>query len=730
MAINYIYDLNSDFFNSQYYTSLLLSMDEENLTKEQIDRKGIYKDENAFFIDKQVDYQDVHGILPVRVFIVDNPDGTYNLRTVGVNIAYPIDDAIDNICGAFGIENIENIKDELKQEVYQYIQDATGKAPEENVIDIIIDKFGKSVYDKSILDVIYDYMQSKYNPLSISFTATSIKYPVGNQMVTEFKHEDMGKVCGWQLYNNNLTVVNYTPNQLNDFITDLIQTDEIAEVLNTHPFVKVGFGETGYDHHFSFLVLYFYDVDDNRIVVTDHGNYQTYGVQYSSYYTLDINNVPDVPQIGELVFHDNTGSIQMQNRWHSWDRAHALGCIDLIGWLGESKPFTVTGTPPSNLPLEQNYPEWTPVIINNYPFFPISPIIDIQTNIWLGILPPNIKLRPKVLIGFPPEKPEDEPPPQDIEPDVTTKECVYGLYHVFEMSYSKVLSLGNWLWDETNIETRLNKILQIFKNNPLDAIISLHQIYVPPTTTTEREIQLGYVKTGITAPTIEDRYVEFSCGDCNVDRYFNDVRDYDTQLSVYLPFIGVRELDIKECLGARLRIHYQVDIMTGDCTATISKTKLDGKNKIVLGMYNGNCASPLPLTGADKTQLYSNMASAGVGIVGGLMTGGVGGAVASGVKSVLNMGTKHNIQIQRSGNIGGNYGAMASKKAYLMFVRPIPCDALERGQFIGKPCNISVNLSRVTGYSEFRGVHVDTISSALPYEREQIEQLLTSGVIM
>lgn len=354
--------------------------------------------------------------------------------------------------------------------------------------------------------------------------------------------------------------------------------------------------------------------------------------------------------------------------------------------------------------------------------------------------------KPVIKIITPEADPDiDEPEPEDETddntlPDVKDVQAVYGLYHIHKLTLGNVKSLGMFLWQEDTITA----ITNMFKNNPMDAIISLHQLYVDPTTTNSGEIKLGYIPTGITTPIIEDRYQEITFNPLLVKRYFNDVRDYETKLSIYLPFIGIKELDITELLDRFIRVRYYVDVLTGDCLCTISKDKQYGANydpnqkEAVLYMFNGNCSVPLPLTGADKSRLYQNIMGTATGVVGGIAagfaTGGPIGAAIGGVAGLaggaVKTATTHNYSIEKSGNVGGNFGAMAFKQPYFIYQRPLPADANNRGYYIGKPCNVTITVGNTKGYAEFSGIHVDTLRTATETEKHMIEQTLQSGVIL
>lgn len=290
------------------------------------------------------------------------------------------------------------------------------------------------------------------------------------------------------------------------------------------------------------------------------------------------------------------------------------------------------------------------------------------------------------------------------------------LYTVYNPTKTELNQLGGYLWSEDALS-----ILQQLFQNPLESVIGLHILYASPATGESKNIKLGYLNSGVSAKEVTNQYINIDCGSITVPEYFGDARDYSpyTQINVFLPFIGIRQLDANEIMGSTVSIDYKVDVLTGTCLCTIEVSKLGYSQ--VLYTFEGNCAVQLPLTGADKSRLLT-------GVIGGAFTGGMmggaGGAVVGAVKGAIG-----GIKIQKTGSIGSNAGAMGIKKPYIIITRQKTYDAYDYNEQYGYPANLTTQLSTCKGYTRVKDVHVENIT-ATQEEKNMIENLLKQGIII
>lgn len=330
----------------------------------------------------------------------------------------------------------------------------------------------------------------------------------------------------------------------------------------------------------------------------------------------------------------------------------------------------------------------------------------------------------------------DEPDPVDpntgddvitpVIPPITLPDTVSSnkLFTVYNPSMSQLNALGAYLWDSSLMET-IKKIWQ----NPLDGVISLIQVYATPITGGSSNIILGYLDSGVSAPVVSSQFVSVDCGSVTLAEKKKNATDYSpyTALSIYLPFIGITELDVDECMGATINVTYKIDVYTGTCLALVKITRAkDLKNGGILYTYNGNCSQQLPLTSGDATGVLSSLIGA-VGSGLAIASGGGLGLVA-GANLIGNSLNHEMLHVSHSGNISANAGIMGDKNPYLIISRVHSYDANAYNTYYGYPANKTVYLANCNGFIKVKDVHLQT--SATDTERTEIERLLHEGIIL
>lgn len=310
-----------------------------------------------------------------------------------------------------------------------------------------------------------------------------------------------------------------------------------------------------------------------------------------------------------------------------------------------------------------------------------------------------------------PEQNEGETPPI-VPPSSATST---GMVTVYNPSQTELQDFCGWLWADPIIQAVRNIV-----QNPMDAIIGLQMCYATPPQGSEKEIQVGYLASGVNATQVSNQYTDINCGSVAINEYFHNVNDYSyTSISLYLPFVGIVPLDSSIVMGTTLSVKYGVDVYTGACLAMVSITK-DGKTAMI-GQYAGNCSFTMPLTSGDNSRLFMAIAST----IGKGVLGDVAGALRSG-ENVLTGGAS--ASIHQSGSISACVGAMGIKKPYLIITRPVSYEAANYNTFYGLPNNNTVSLGSVTGFTRVKDIHLDGIP-ATEAELNEIEALLKEGVI-
>lgn len=300
-----------------------------------------------------------------------------------------------------------------------------------------------------------------------------------------------------------------------------------------------------------------------------------------------------------------------------------------------------------------------------------------------------------------------------------------GLANLYNPTLAQVKEFSRWLWgsDGLNLD-QLKKLLQ----DPMQAIIGLHVMYATPTTGANRDIQVGYINSGVASKIVTEQYTEIDCGTVAINEYFGDARDYSpfTQVYCYLPFIGIVELNADDVVNSTLGIKYKIDVLTGCCLAqlTVKKYGLDA----VLYTYTGNCAVQMPITSGNYLSTVSSLLGAVVSGAAAVATGGALAPVAIGAAANA-LGGGARASVAMSGSLGSNAGAMGIRKPYLIIKRVESADADGYNEFYGYPTNKRVNLSQLTGYVRVKDINLSG-TNATEDEQNEIVTLLKEGVIL
>lgn len=295
------------------------------------------------------------------------------------------------------------------------------------------------------------------------------------------------------------------------------------------------------------------------------------------------------------------------------------------------------------------------------------------------------------------------------------------LYAIYNPTLSQINAFGAWLWSDNFIE----QIKKLF-NDPMQAIIGLHKVYANPATSGAQNIKVGYLDSGVSANVVSNQYTTIDCGTVTLSEYFHNVFDYApyTQINLYLPFIGIVNLDNADVMRSSIHIIYHVDVLSGACLAEVKVTR-DGAGG-TLYQYTGNASVTMPISSGSYMGIVTSIASIAGGIAGTIASGGAAlPMLASAAGSALNARAK----VEHSGGFSGNAGAMGGKIPYLIISRPQVALANNFQKYIGYPANYTTRLSTCAGFVKVLECHIENVN-ATNTELTEIESLLKEGVII
>jgi hypothetical protein len=425
-------------------------------------------------------------------------------------------------------------------------------------------------------------------------------------------------------------------------------------------------------------------------------------------------------------------------------------------WIPVSVPATVPGVMPE--PVEYPDPNPNPEKINPFinPIQPQPDMVPIKTPSRPSPFPivpvphgfpnqstepyprPNPNIDPSQLVGPLPsleQVPMPEPDiidtgetPIPILPEIPSiSSSATGLLHVYNPTTTQINEFGAWLW--TTFSGDLIETLSKLFNNPMDAVIGLHELYATPITSSDNTtIKAGYLDSQVASRLVSERYCQINCGAVSVPEFWGNYLDYApyTKTFCYLPFIGMVELNTDDIVGSGVEISYKIDSYNGSCIALITTAK-SGSTSCVTYQYSGNCAVEIPITSGMKSAMQSALIGAATTALVAA-TGGSGAMLGAALIGGVRGASTKNL-VQHSGTFGSSYGAMGLKKPYIIVKRPKQKVVAGYNDNYGYPSHKMIRIADCTGY--LKAIEVDVVSpTATENEKKMIEKLLKDGVFV
>ena len=215
-------------------------------------------------------------------------------------------------------------------------------------------------------------------------------------------------------------------------------------------------------------------------------------------------------------------------------------------------------------------------------------------------------------------------------------------------------------------------------------------------------------------------------GSCDIPKKWGAYLDYNpyTKLSIFLPYIGFKEIDADDVMGKTVALQYIIDVLTGACVAELKC------GDTVLSTWSGNCANEVPISSSD----WRGAISAAVGIAATIaatasVTGGATAPMAASMVASVGANSMNlKPTISRSGSVSGSAGFIGQQRPYIIRTIPNLVIPADQNKFIGYPSFVTMSLGSLTGYNEISSVHLEGIP-ATGAELDELETILKGGVI-
>lgn len=341
-----------------------------------------------------------------------------------------------------------------------------------------------------------------------------------------------------------------------------------------------------------------------------------------------------------------------------------------------------------------------------------------------------------------------DPVPVPSLPTVGATDAGFITLYAPTTSQLKNLAYTCWVGLLDDVWTNFRKLF----TDPMDCILGLSVVPVSVPTSGTQDVAIGNIPTGVSMNVASQQYIEVDCGTVSFTKesmnwHFGSYLDYEpyTKIAIYLPYIGVHQLNTDDIMGRVIQVVYHIDILTGSCIAFVKC------GNSVLYQFNGACASNIPVNSLNYASTIENAIRIAVNIGTTVATAGASAPLSAGAEGAsAGVKTAQNVargvsmagataegalsmkpSIGRSGSLGGTTGLMGNQIPYFIITRPRLCKPKNQDFYKGYPSFIQTTLGDLDGkgYTEF-----DTVILAGLYltdtEKSELLNILAGGVYL
>ena len=334
---------------------------------------------------------------------------------------------------------------------------------------------------------------------------------------------------------------------------------------------------------------------------------------------------------------------------------------------------------------------------------------------------------------------------------------------IYSLDGADIAAIGTAIFTDNTWANFQNKFIGGI-GDPISYIISAVEVPVGKTIDGTKKFNLGGVNvstangTEIPVSYAQFRYKTLDFGAITLKEVWGSEKDYSqTSVAIYLPYVGVHDLDTAQLMNAEIHLKGCLDITNGDLmyALVVSKKNRPGvyvESKGITYRFQGNCARQIPIGKVDSTTqllaMTGAIASMGIGLASG-MPFGAGGynpskelwasgdyeanvntrAIAGGGAGILGaaaMGPK----VSMSAGLSGAIGRADVQRPYLIITQNVPIYPNNWRAHFGAPRYQTFTVGDLHGYTQFADYHSEQIEGANDAERAAIEQAMKAGVFL
>lgn len=326
--------------------------------------------------------------------------------------------------------------------------------------------------------------------------------------------------------------------------------------------------------------------------------------------------------------------------------------------------------------------------------------------------------------------------------------------HIYELTSAQLSSLMGKLWDDS----LLDSLGKAYESNIGNVILRIYRSNFVGSVKGSREVKLGGYATGITANYIKQYAREVPWHTFTLPEYYWSWEDYQTELYIWLPFVGFKPLDPSKYLSKngsmQINVSYYIDFLHGIISYLLDTGSLahdnTKSNRATADIFEGSIAGDIPITQTQYTsalsgilQLIGGAAVFAGGLAAAPATGGasaVAGTIASGVdvaalgagataaiSGAMNMNRK---TTQSSGLGSGNFGFLEPIRPYILAYRPTVTYGANEIHYGGYGARQTFSIGALSD-GTYQQIYNTNLTGNIPDEyKGEIIQTLQNGVII
>ena len=290
------------------------------------------------------------------------------------------------------------------------------------------------------------------------------------------------------------------------------------------------------------------------------------------------------------------------------------------------------------------------------------------------------------------------------------------LTQTYQVSKVAMDDLGSFIWNNSIFDNIKN-----INNSPLENIVSCH--YMPCSIGgTNTSIKLGNITTNVSGDKVSQTVKRKRVATFTIPKPNTGFMNYEpfTEVTLYLPLVGMVQLSAKDVCGYTVTIDYVFDVVVGTFGVMVYTSK--GGGKTLIYSSQGTCSIDIPLTASNRSQIQAGFLTAGVSLVSSTMSKDVTGIVSTGIDVLTQP-----VHSTTFGSPSSMIGVMSPTSCYYVLRTCKPYIPTQFAHTHGFICMATYQLKNLKGFTKL-SPSVDLSGFAITSsELEELKSILISG---